>query len=128
MKAKKITKSKPKTRQSYWEHLVQKPKHKPTHHPKRKAKAMSTTDETETQAPAPAETQEQPEEFLPPPDPPKVKSEPQEPAAPDAVIEQEQVGADPEDPTAVFELDLLHHQSIRGTGPRPEAESQKEEA
>jgi len=116
---KKTTKSKPKAKQGYWDHFIQKPKHKPTHHPKRKAKAMSTTDETETQAPAPAETEEQPE-VLPPPDPPKVKSEPQEPAAFDEIDESEK-GADPEDRAAEFELDIIPESVYpRGVGPEPE--------
>jgi len=67
------------------------------------------------------------EETLPPPDPPKAKSEPTEPAAFDAVDDSPK-GADPEDPNATFELDLLHHESIRGTGPRPEEAAPQEAA
>jgi hypothetical protein len=55
----------------------------------------------------------------PPPAPPKVESPPTEPPAPDAVMGEEQVGADPEIPDAVRELDLIP-EATRGEGPRPE--------
>jgi hypothetical protein len=55
----------------------------------------------------------------PPPAPPKVESPPTEPCAPDAVKSEDQVGADPENPDAVHELDLIP-EATRGEGPKPE--------
>jgi hypothetical protein len=59
------------------------------------------------------------EDFLPPPDPPKVKSEPTEVVEPLAVDESEK-GAHPEDPAAEWELDIIPDSVYpRGDGPVP---------
>ena len=89
--------------------------------PRKRAKHMATKKEEKK------EQEQETVETLPPPDPPVVKSEPTEPPAPDAVIEQEQVGAQPEDAGAVRELDLIPDSVYaRGEGPKPE-EREKEE-
>ena len=109
----------------FWDHFFTakaktKAKPKPKITPRKRVKPMATKKE------AKQEEQETPE-TLPPPDPPAVKSEPTEPPAPDAVIEQDQVGAQPEDAGAVRELDLIPDSVYaRGEGPKPEEPEEKE--
>jgi hypothetical protein len=111
-----------------------------------KADAKATANEEETEQAFLAEQAKKPkaeqqsaealqpregdEEFLPPPDPPKVKSEPTEVVEPLAVDESEK-GAHPEDPAAEFELDLIPDSVYpRGDGPVPtptEAEPKSKE-
>ena len=116
-KAKTESKAKPKAKT--------KPKPKPkavvvNQHPRKRVKPMATKKE--------AKHEEETPETLPPPDPPKVKSEPTEPPAPDAVIEQDQLGAQPEDQGAVRELDLIPESTYaRGEGPQPEEPEEAEE-
>jgi len=143
MKTKKATKSKPKHKQGYWDHLLGKEKHREKHRehkPKRKAVRRTAMPDDETQsdetpapsAPEPQEVETTPLEGAsgnevenPPPAPPKVASEPTEPPEPLAVDETEK-GADPEDAGAEWELDIIP-ESTRGEGPRPEEPEEPEE-
>jgi hypothetical protein len=115
----------------FWDHFLDKkakPQTKPKPKPKPKAAAVTTprkrarpmaTKKKEQ------ETTETGEQLLPPPAPPAVESKPTEPPAPNAVIEQESVGAQPEDAGAVRELDLIPDSVYaRGEGPRPEEPEQ----
>lgn len=77
--------------------------------------AKGGTKAQQAEAPQPREG----EETLPPPDPPAVPSLPTEPPAPDAVEDIPQKGAQPEDATAVRELNITPG-STPGEGPRPE--------
>jgi hypothetical protein len=116
-KSKTLKKKTPKRhKQTYWEQLL--PKRKATKRKvKRRVKAMARKTKAETEANTEPALHE--EEIAPPPAPPKVESPPTEPCAPDAVKSEDQVGADPENPNVVHELDLIP-EATRGEGPKPE--------